>query len=286
MTSSSNSFSDIEVAAKMPLKGVYYLLNHPSLWPHVVFVFIIQVAIFIVVYTLYLPIHIILTVFFTLIFAPLFFVCQIGSFFTVKVWSSKIGRKLLYKRKVLNSTFDEVLKKEGYHELVLRGKYLRRSTAVSMGESQLMKLMDLPFIPKAVIDYLSAYIVKFTMLLVYPALAPLAFLLGRGLLRGQRAQSRYFELKGWDYRQKQRFLKSHRDEHLTFGMICGVLIHIPFCSSFFQVASTCGAALWSIDMEEKRKTKYKGDRNIATRTNKRYTTKNINRRRLSPFNLK
>lgn len=260
---------------------MYYLLSHPSLWPHVILIFLIQITIFTICYILFLPINIAITVVFTLIFPPLSFVFQVGSFLIIKVWSSKIGRKLVYKRKVLNSTFDAVLIKEGYQEMVLRGKFLKK-VKVSKGGSYVIKAVDLPFAPKEILNYFSAYIGKFAFLIAFPPLAQVTFMLTRGLIRGQKAHKRYFDLRGIDYRQRNKFLTNRRTEYSTFGTVAGFLIHIPFHSAFFQVATSCGAALWAIEMEQKRKRRYNGKKWKVSKSN---FTKKSYKNNIGPFIL-
>lgn len=164
----------------------------------------------------------------------------------VDVISQKISENLLYPMP-LQFLFDTVLAREGYDEVVVRGKTFR-SVPVPWVTSFKRWVFDLPnnFIlyPMTGINLVLSIVLNFV-----PVIGPVVLIFIDAPGRGVSFHKRYYQLKGIDTRQRNAFYASKRFQYIGFGIICGIFEQIPVFSTLFVFTSTTGAAIWASRIE-------------------------------------
>lgn len=68
---------------------------------------------------------------------------------------------------------------------------------------------------------------------------------------GPLCHYRYFQLLGWDDKQKHQFVQRNRFRYWLFGLVHVSLQLIPVASIFFLFSTGTGAALWAVDYEKR-----------------------------------
>jgi hypothetical protein len=68
---------------------------------------------------------------------------------------------------------------------------------------------------------------------------------------GPLCHYRYFQLLGWDDKQKYQFIQRNRFRYWLFGLVHVSLQLIPVASIFFLFSTGTGAALWAVDYEKR-----------------------------------
>ena len=81
------------------------------------------------------------------------------------------------------------------------------------------------------------------------------FLLGTGYRAGPLQQWRYYQLKGFDKKQRRAYLsvKSHKWQMMWFGTVSLLLQLLPVLSLLFLLTTAVGTGLWAADVEDNRR---------------------------------
>lgn len=160
---------------------------------------------------------------------------------------SQIVSKFLLYPKPLQLLFETVLSREGYDDVVVRGK-LFRVVDVSFMKKLKRWLFDLP--NNLVIYPMTGFNFLLTVILTFvPIIGPILLVFINAPSRGYKFHSRYYELKGIGTRQKNAFYASRRLQYISFGIVTGVLQNIPFVSTLFEFTNVTGAALLAAEYE-------------------------------------
>ncbi|KAH1276058.1 hypothetical protein KXW98_002215 [Aspergillus fumigatus] len=122
----------------------------------------------------------------------------------------------------LTDTFDGTLVARGHTELVAKGRQIKASGGGAV--SRLGRLLNRPL----------------------ERMRPSAL----GKKTGPVAHLRYFQLKGWDERKREEWVKKNQGGYTGFGMAAFLFEMIPFASLMFSFTNAVGAALWATDMEK------------------------------------
>jgi hypothetical protein len=165
----------------------------------------------------------------------------------------------------LTDTFDGTLVARGHTELVAKGRQVNASGGAV---SRLGRMLNRPLErmrPSA--------LVRSLMLLplnLIPVVGTLLYVYMQGKERGPVAHLRYFDLKGWDERKREEWVRRNHGGYLgydspspcfcavvmglltgsRFGMAAFLFEMIPFASLAFSFTNAVGAALWAADMEK------------------------------------
>lgn len=174
------------------------------------------------------------------------FIAWVNFIHEVDLVAQVVSTFLLYP-KPLQLLFETVLSREGYDDVVLRGK-LFRVVDVSIMKRFKRWLLDLPnnliIYPMTSINFAITVILTFV-----PIVGPILLVFINAPQRGFGFHNRYYELKGIDTRQKNAFYASRRFHYIGFGIVTGILQNIPFVSTLFQFTSVTGAALLAAEFE-------------------------------------
>lgn len=142
--------------------------------------------------------------------------------------------------------FDAVLTREYADDVVLLGR-LRRVVKVPY----YIQFMDtLWYLPSMLI---LPYNILRTIVLFgvssIPMLGPCIAIFLQAPSSGLRSHSRYFVLKGLDFRQVSAIYKANSGAYMGFGITSTLLEQIPILSVFFMFTNTIGASLWAVNIE-------------------------------------
>jgi hypothetical protein len=83
-----------------------------------------------------------------------------------------------------------------------------------------------------------------------PIVGTVAWLYLNGIVRGWEAHQRYFDLRGWGYRQQKIFVRSRMSTYACFGTLALTLELIPGLGFIFMFTNVVGAALFASDIEQ------------------------------------
>ncbi|KAL1986374.1 hypothetical protein VTN96DRAFT_6453 [Rasamsonia emersonii] len=153
----------------------------------------------------------------------------------------------------LVDTFDGTLIARGHEALVADGRQL--STSGKKGDdpiARLGKLLKRPFTklsPHALLRSLLYLPLNFI-----PVVGTIAYIVFQGKRIGPIAHERYFQLKGWNARQRDEWVERNRAAYTSFGVAAFILEMVPFASLALAYTNTVGAALWAADIEKRMST--------------------------------
>ncbi|KAH9827381.1 outer spore wall protein RRT8-like, partial [Teratosphaeria destructans] len=134
-----------------------------------------------------------------------------------------LSRALLIQDSLID-TFDGTLVARGETALVQQDRQVKSGGAGGAAIARLGKLVRRPF-------------AKYT---------PAAL----GTKNGPAAHTRYFQLKGMNAAQRERFVEARKGAYTGFGVAATLLEMIPLAGILFAYTNTCGAALWAADLEQ------------------------------------
>lgn len=144
--------------------------------------------------------------------------------------------------------FDAVLTREYADNVVLLGK-LRRVVKVPYYIQFMDHLWYLPTV--LVIPYSIMKTIVLFGVSSLPIVGPIVAVLLQAPSAGLRNHSRYFVLKGFDFRQVSAIYKANSGAYMGFGIASTLLEQIPILSIFFMFTNTIGASLWAVSIEHK-----------------------------------
>ncbi|KAJ9113952.1 hypothetical protein QFC19_000148 [Naganishia cerealis] len=266
-----------------PIKGIIYLLSHPSLLqpmiPTLLKAALTAVGVIAAMFFFtYLPQVAVLA----LVTGPLAFIGAIplvlGESYLVLTF---LTRTFLVGQAGVD-LFDAVLLARNHTELVQKGRLLNPASKANGGKvTQLGRAITKPLSSKLSTDGIIRYVL--TLPLNFIPVVGTVFFLGtfrsspfsrlaqrfidifyecgidilvgyNGLKSGPSYHARYFQLKGWDAQKRREVIKKRRGAYTAFGTVAMALNLIPVVSVFFTLTSSVGAALWASDIENKSST--------------------------------
>ncbi|ODQ63932.1 hypothetical protein NADFUDRAFT_27614 [Nadsonia fulvescens var. elongata DSM 6958] len=176
------------------------------------------------------------------------FTSGISLFFECSVVAGMLSNWLLLPGP-LKSLFDSVLVKEGYHDLVLKGK-LRRSLKlpweIRMKQAIIANAKGI-FLPLWIIKILIIFFLNFI-----PVLGPIFMVVIKGPKNGAVAHSAYFQMRGFNKKQRDTWIRRRKGAYIGFGITAGIFTSLPLLGILFNFSNCAGAALWAVEFERKR----------------------------------
>ncbi|KAJ5896906.1 uncharacterized protein N7473_006305 [Penicillium subrubescens] len=148
----------------------------------------------------------------------------------------------------LIDTFDGTLVARGQEPLVAQGRQLKPQTGGRDSIARLGKIISRPlarFTPQAIIRSLI-----YLPLNLIPVVGTVLYITVQGKRVGPQLHTRYFELKGWNARQREEWIANNRGAYTGLGMAAFALEMVPFASIAFSFTNAVGAALWAADLEK------------------------------------
>ncbi|EAW11537.1 EI24 domain-containing protein [Aspergillus clavatus NRRL 1] len=230
-----------------PVKGIFYFTSHKDLWRP----FVSRAA-----QTIGLGLAVTTTMFFltyvpqaalmTFTSGPL---APISAALLVLSESSTITNFLARSyllADTLTDTFDGTLVARGQAPLVAQGRQLKSPGKGAV--ARLGKMLSRP-LERAKPAALLRAIVLLPLNLI-PVVGTLLYVYVQGKRMGPVAHARYFQLKGWDARTREAWVKKNRGGYTGLGMAAFLFEMVPFASLMFSFTNTVGAALWAADLEK------------------------------------
>ncbi|KZT56005.1 hypothetical protein CALCODRAFT_524429 [Calocera cornea HHB12733] len=229
-----------------PIKGIFYLLAHPSLLRPLIPTIALSVFVSLIITmsifaALYLPTAGVLSIF----NGPVGFVSAVTVLLSFSGTVVNALARSLWLQGALEGVFDQVLMEHDLDSLVSRGREIKKtSTGKRLGAALTRPLAR--FSPQAVIRYVLSIPLN-----LIPLVGTVFFILYNGVRGGPGWHDRYFQLKKFDKDQKAAFIHARRGAYSSFGATALALNMVPLASLFLTFTSEVGAALWACD-EEKR----------------------------------
>ncbi|KAI8637815.1 hypothetical protein BD408DRAFT_374506 [Parasitella parasitica] len=98
----------------------------------------------------------------------------------------------------------------------------------------------------------SALFVLTLPLNIVPVVGPICFVSIQALFRGGVAHKRYFQLYKWTPEQRQRRIETYFWQYQRFGLVATALEMLPFAGYLFMYTNQIGAALWAMDLHDRK----------------------------------
>lgn len=174
----------------------------------------------------------------------------VSSFFTVLQYSNMMLNFLIsmvFMPGVRDMVFDAVLSREGQADMVLQMK-IRRKTAKTL-KAEKAKAVALFFVDK--LPRIILHEILILLVGMIPVIGPCLVVLIRAPCKGRSLHSRYFKLKGWNKQQIKKFDIENRGGYTGIGAAALLLELIPFLTILTMFTNTVGAALWTIQLEDR-----------------------------------
>ncbi|RMJ27411.1 hypothetical protein PHISP_01727 [Aspergillus sp. HF37] len=243
-----------------PLKGIFYLTTHKTLWPPLLSragpTAVIGLG---VTTTMFLFTYVPQATLLAFTSGPL---APISAALLVLSESSTITNFLARSfllRDALIDIFDGTLVARGESALVKRGREVKSAAAAGGQEGEgnpiigrLGKLLKRPFglggdgfNPKQALLRSLLYL----PLNFIPVVGTVAYLLVQGRKVGPALHERYFQLKGWDAKKCAEWVDRNREAYTAFGAVAASLEMVPFLSLVFAFTNSVAGALWAADVE-------------------------------------
>ncbi|RAL00713.1 EI24 domain-containing protein [Aspergillus ibericus CBS 121593] len=146
----------------------------------------------------------------------------------------------------ITDTFDAALLEEGQDALVAQGRSLSPTSATD-AIARLGKTVSDP--PATFTPHMLLRSFLFLPLNLVPVVGTFMYVYAQGKTYGPAVHERYFRLKGWGRKEREKWVVRLRGAYTGFGMAAFALEMIPFASIAFAFTNTVGAALWSADLE-------------------------------------
>jgi len=236
-----------------PFRGIFYFVSHRTLWkplaskmiPTMTLGLGVTIAMFVFTYVPQMAIMAFTQGPLAAVGAALVVLSESSTLMTVLSKTFLIDDALI-------DTFDGTLVSKGSADLVSAGRQIHPGSDPMAKLGKLFKKPFSSFSPKAIIRYLMYLPLNFI-----PVVGTVVFIILQGRKYGPQMHQRYFQLKGWNASQRDKFVEMNKGPYTGFGVPAVLLEMIPVASIFFAFTNTCGAALWAADME-KGKTSEKG----------------------------
>ncbi|KAL1962481.1 hypothetical protein VTN77DRAFT_9602 [Rasamsonia byssochlamydoides] len=231
-----------------PIRGIYYFLTHPFLWPlfrsRLVPIVLLSGFIYTILFFFtYLP-----QVAFLAIFQGsgawvngLFLVLGEGAALVAALFEA------FFVDETLVDVFDAVLLNEGHEELIRRERVLHPdggNPVQKLGKPTRSAVYS-PFSLRQIIEF----IVLLPLNLVPVAGVPM-FLVLTGYRAGPFHHWRYFQLLDFTKKERKQFVRRRQLKYTAFGTVALVLQLVPMLSMFFLLTTAAGSAIWASELEQ------------------------------------
>ncbi|KAF1809986.1 hypothetical protein P152DRAFT_422072 [Eremomyces bilateralis CBS 781.70] len=229
-----------------PIRGIFYFLTHRSLWKPLLDKLTptislgIGVTAFCFIF-LYLPQAAVLTIF----NGPLAVLTTILLTLSEASTLTTVLSRTWFLDDALIDTFDGTLLTRNMTALVKPGRELKTNSSDPVGK--LGKLLTKPFsnfTPQALLRYFLYLPLNFI-----PIVGTVVFIVMQARKLGPTHHARYFQLKGWNARQREKWIDEHIPQYTAFGVPAVLLELLPFIGIFFSFTNAVGAALWVAELE-------------------------------------
>ncbi|KAF2101611.1 hypothetical protein NA57DRAFT_35609 [Rhizodiscina lignyota] len=233
-----------------PIKGIFYFLRHPFMYPllraRLLPVFLLSIFVYVNLFLFtYLP-----QVAFLAIFHGR------AAWFNATVLVLGEGAAivgLLFEAFLCDETqvdiFDTVLVAKGFEDLV------STTRPVDPDQADPVKALGKPTVSSVYAPFSFRQIFEFIIFLplnLIPYVGVPVFLLLTGYRAGPFHHWRLFKLRGYDKKQRNDFIKRRQLKYTWFGTIGLILQLIPIFQMFFLLTTAAGSALWAAQLEEER----------------------------------
>ncbi|KAJ5584897.1 uncharacterized protein N7459_004697 [Penicillium hispanicum] len=151
----------------------------------------------------------------------------------------------------LIDTFDGTLVARDQEPLVAQGRQVKPRSSGKDAIARLGKVFTEPLArlkPQALLRSL-----LYLPLNLIPVVGTAIYVAVQGKRAGPALHARYFQLKGWNARQREEWVAQNRGAYTGLGIASVVLEMVPFASIALSFTNTVGAALWAADLERARK---------------------------------
>ncbi|KAJ5211185.1 hypothetical protein N7491_011005 [Penicillium cf. griseofulvum] len=148
-------------------------------------------------------------------------------------------------------TFDGTLVARNQEPLVAHGRQIKPRSGGKDVMARLGKIVTRPLAqlnPRALLRSL-----LYLPLNLIPVVGTVLYIYMQGKRAGPVLHARYFQLKGWDSRMRDEWVKNNQGAYTGLGIAAFVLEMVPFASIPFSFTNTVGAALWAADLEKANK---------------------------------
>ncbi|GAB7357105.1 hypothetical protein MBLNU459_g7910t1 [Dothideomycetes sp. NU459] len=235
-----------------PLKGVYYFLAHPHLYPLLRARLIPLTLMSLCIVTLFFLTTYLPQVALLLLFHGRDSAWVNGAFLVLSEANLVIA--LLFEAFLVDKTqvdvFDAVLVEQGHSDMVRKRRPVEMTEESNPLQSLGPREKGAVFAP-----FSFRQIAEFIILLPFnfvPYVGVPIFLILTGYRAGPLLQYRYHMMKGLSKKERKAFVrtKSRRWQYMWFGTIALILQLIPVFSMLFLITTAAGSALWAADMEE------------------------------------
>jgi len=233
-----------------PLRGIYYFLAHPFLWPLLGHRLLPIVLLSGFIYTL------------LFIFAYLPQVAFLAIFHGKGAWLNGVVLVLgegavmvallfeaFFVDEALVDMFDAVLLNKEQEELVSKGRVLYPD-----GETP-VKRLGKPTSSAIYSPFSFRQIAEFIILLplnLIPVAGVPMFLILTGYRAGPFHHWRYYKLLGLSKNDRKQFVRKRQLQYTAFGTVALILQLIPMLSMLFLLTTAAGSALWVAEIEQKK----------------------------------
>ncbi|MCJ1352588.1 MAG: hypothetical protein MMC33_002572 [Icmadophila ericetorum] len=233
-----------------PLKGIYYFLAHPFLYPlfRARLIPALLLSVFVLA-NLFIWTYIPQVAFLLIIHHNLGWF----NFVTAAFWVLGEGAvivALLFEAFFVDETlvdvFDAVLINEGCGDLVAQGRLLHpegQNPVKQLGKPTSSAVYS-PFSFRQIAEF-----VIFLPLNLVPVVGTPLFLVLTGYRAGPLQHWRYFKLLGFTKAERNDYIRQRNLQYTWFGSIALLLQLIPVLSMLFLMTTAAGSALWVVDLE-------------------------------------
>ncbi|GAA5975027.1 hypothetical protein JCM5350_004552 [Sporobolomyces pararoseus] len=233
-----------------PLKGFFYILQHPKLAQSLTPLLMRTLGISsITVLSMFVFTYFPQVALFSVFSGPLAFAVAVPVVLAESYFILTLILRSLISPQLNSRIFDAILIQRGHTSLVSQGRSINRNRsggAVTLGKELLKPVKKLSA------EGLVRYLITLPLNLI-PGVGTAVFLALNGIKAGPAAHERYFELKKFSTSQRKQFVEKRRGAYTAFGATSLLLNLIPLLGPFFSFTSCAGAALWAADLEDQEK---------------------------------
>lgn len=232
-----------------PLQGIQYFATRPILWAYLFTILVPEIVLTAIVYTLFYiflyPPQATMAIIFN---GPSGMITAAIALLHESAVAAHLVSNMFLLPTPLRLLFDAVMSREGFDELVLKGKLKR---TVQLTPLQKVKRYFKQS-PKNIIFPMWFFqcLIRISLHFI-PFVGPIILVLIDGPKHGKKAHRRYFELRGMDEKAIQAWVSDRRAQYMGFGIVAGALESVPFIGLVFSFTNTVAGALWAITVERR-----------------------------------
>ncbi|PSN64249.1 hypothetical protein BS50DRAFT_575689 [Corynespora cassiicola Philippines] len=241
------------VAGSYPIKGVFYFLGHPFLYPllkaRLLPAFLLSAFVLLnLFFWAYLP-----QVAFLALFQKKGSAWVNGTFLVLGEGAAVVA--ILFEAFLVDESqvdiFDAVLVHKGCEDLVRQFRPVSEDSLHNpvqrLGKPTRSSVYG-PFSFRQIAEFIILLPLNFVPYAGVPV-----FLLLTGYRAGPLQHWRYFKLRGFDKKQRNTFVKRRQWQYTWYGAIYLLLQLVPVFSMLFLLTAAVSSALWAADMEAERR---------------------------------